>query len=937
MTILTGEDQYRVFDFMPGFVCILSGSEHRYRYVNQAYRDISGPREFVNRTVQEVFPELAGQGFYELLDKVFITGEPFAARDILVQLSRDDGDRFIDLLYNPIRDVNGVITGIFVGGYDATDAHRARERWRALAELSEKLRVFASADDLPHEAAAILGRTLGVSRVGYGTIDDETATLHVERDWTASRIQSLAGITPLLEYGSFIDSLRRDEFVSIPDVRLDPRTSGAADALESRSARAFVNVPVVERGKLVAVLYLNNDEVRHWRDDELDLVKEVAARVRTTVQRHADEVARRGIEDRYRVLFDAIDVGFCVVEMKFDETDRAIDYRLAEINPAFERQTGLYGASGKWVSEAAPGLERYWYDLYGAVALTGTPARFENFAEPFGRWYDVHAFRAGAPEERRVAILFNDITDRKNAEDSLRELNATLEVRVAERTLERDMAWKVSRDLLLTVGYDGLYKSVNPAWTNVLGWTTDELLGASFADFIHEDDKERGTTGFAQFLAGKEIGDVDLRMMTSSGAVRWISWSVSPSSDVIYVSGRDITDRKELEEQLRQSQKMEAVGQLTGGLAHDFNNILAGISGSLELMGTRLRQGRLTDLDRYISGASAAAKRAASLTQRLLAFSRRQTLAPKATDAHALVNGLLELIHRTVGPQISVENVGAAGLWPTFVDDAQLENAILNLCINARDAMPEGGKITIETANRWMDERSSRDRGIAPGQYVSICVSDTGTGMPPEVVERAFDPFFTTKPIGAGTGLGLSMVHGFAGQSNGAARIYSEFEKGTMVCIYLPRHLGAAEVTPASEAAGDSPRSDSGETVLIVDDEPLVRMIAVEALEELGYSVLEAGDARAALNLLTTRREITLLISDVGLPGGMNGRQLADAARETRPELQVLFITGYAENAVLNHGHLDQGMHVMTKPFQMDAFARRVKQLVDAATERRQH
>jgi CheY-like chemotaxis protein len=282
-----------------------------------------------------------------------------------------------------------------------------------------------------------------------------------------------------------------------------------------------------------------------------------------------------------------------------------------------------------------------------------------------------------------------------------------------------------------------------------------------------------------------------------------------------------------------------------------------------------------------------------------------------------------------VGPTIEVEAAAMSGLWTTFVDAGQLENALLNLCINARDAMPDGGKLTIETGNRWMDERGARQHNMAPGQYVSLCVSDTGTGMTPEVIERAFDPFFTTKPIGQGTGLGLSMVHGFAGQSGGTVRIYSEVGNGTMVCIYLPRHMADAGNDQTFEVTEDAPRAEQGQTVLLVDDEPLVRMIAAEALEELGYTVIEAADGASALKILSSAQPIDLLVTDVGLPGGTNGRQVADAARVTRPDLKVLFITGYAENAVLNHGHLSPGMQVLTKPFQIDSLARRVKELIE--------
>ena len=386
----------------------------------------------------------------------------------------------------------------------------------------------------------------------------------------------------------------------------------------------------------------------------------------------------------------------------------------------------------------------------------------------------------------------------------------------------------------------------------------------------------------------------------------------------------------ETEEQLRQSQKMEAVGQLTGGLAHDFNNLLTGITGSLELLETRLQQGRFKDLGRYISAAQGAGRRAAALTHRLLAFSRRQSLDPKSTDVNRLVAGMEELIRRTMGPGIKVEIVGMMGVWNTLVDPNQLENALLNLAINARDAMPSGGRLIIETANKWLDDRAARQRDLTPGQFVSLCVSDNGTGMSPEVIRRAFDPFFTTKPIGQGTGLGLSMIYGFAQQSGGQVRIYSEVGQGTMVCIYLPRHYGAAEDMAGVDAMPSPLRAEEGETVLIVDDEPTVRMLVADVLEEFGYHAIEAPDGATGLRILQSEARIDLLVTDVGLPGGMNGRQMADAGRVTRPELKVLFITGYAENAVISHGHLEPGMHLLTKPFTMEMLASRIRDLIGA-------
>jgi PAS domain S-box-containing protein len=395
------------------------------------------------------------------------------------------------------------------------------------------------------------------------------------------------------------------------------------------------------------------------------------------------------------------------------------------------------------------------------------------------------------------------------------------------------------------------------------------------------------------------------------------------------------TELMRAEEALRQSQKMEAVGQLTGGLAHDFNNLLAGISGSLELMQARMQQGRFNDAERYIAAAQGATKRAAALTHRLLAFSRRQTLDPKPTNVNRLIDGMQDMIQRTVGPGITVEAVGAGSLWPVLVDPSQLENSLLNLCLNSRDAMPHGGRITIETANRWLDEQAAKKQDLLEGQYLSLCVTDTGTGMPPEVIARVFEPFYTTKPIGEGTGLGLSMIYGFAKQSGGQVRIYSEVGKGTTVFIYLPRHYGEVEDERPSTESRALPRSEQGETVLVVDDEPTVRMLITDILEELGFTWIEAGDSAAGLKVLQSDVRIDLLVTDVGLPGGMNGRQMADAGRVSRPDLKVLFITGYAENAAVGNGQLAPGMAVLTKPFPMETMAARIRSMIEAGKEQR--
>jgi signal transduction histidine kinase/CheY-like chemotaxis protein len=392
----------------------------------------------------------------------------------------------------------------------------------------------------------------------------------------------------------------------------------------------------------------------------------------------------------------------------------------------------------------------------------------------------------------------------------------------------------------------------------------------------------------------------------------------------------EAASRQTVEEKLRQSQKMEALGQLTGGIAHDFNNLLAGIIGSLDLLSTRIAKSRYSEADKYIAAAKKSSERAAALTHRLLAFARQQPLDPKPTNIDRLVADMDDLIQRTIGPSIQLEVKGSAGLWTVLVDRNQLENALLNLCINARDAMQKGGKLTIESGNRHLDEYAARDRELPEGQYVSLCIGDTGTGMDAATIARAFDPFYTTKPLGEGTGLGLSMTYGFARQSGGQVRITSELGKGTTVCIYLPRYQGTPDDDETTIIEDVAARTSTHETILVIDDETTIRQLIVEVLSELGYFVFEAADGPAGLALLRRERRVDLLVTDIGLPG-MNGRQVAEAARALQADLKILFITGYAENAVSNQGHLGPDMHMLTKPFPMDLLAARIKTILSSA------
>ncbi|WP_279478821.1 PAS domain S-box protein [Aureimonas sp. SK2] len=594
---------------------------------------------------------------------------------------------------------------------------------------------------------------------------------------------------------------------------------------------------------------------------------------------------------------------------------------MIEINPAWTATTGWSEAELK----ARPFHDFVHPDDREATAAAadglarGVPAlAFENryrCKDGSYRWLSWNA----VPREGRIYGTVRDVTAmRRQAEE------------LAQRTAERDRVWQTTNDLMGTAGLDGRLRAINPAWTRLLGRSEAELLSLDPAGLVDPQGHEEMAAVLSRLSAGERVDGYVNRLRTREGVLRTIQWAATPDVEagVFHMVGRDVTEQAQAEDALRQSQKMEAVGQLTGGIAHDFNNLLAGISGSLEMIETRLAQGRGEEVGRYVAAAQGAARRAAALTHRLLAFSRRQTLAPRATDAPALVAGLEDLVRRTVGPSIVVETEVGGAVGAVLVDPNQLENALLNLCINGRDAMPDGGRLRIAIHNRQLGEREARELDLAPGPYVSICVTDDGTGMEPAVLERAMEPFFTTKPIGMGTGLGLSMIYGFARQSGGQVRIRSAPGQGTQACLVLPLHAGSAE-PDAGPPADAAPAEGGGRRVLVIDDEPLVRMLVVDVLDELGYTALEAEDGPSGLAIVRSDQRIDLLITDVGLPNGMNGRQVADAARQLRPRLKVLFVTGYAENAVLNRGDLEPGMAVVTKPFDMRELGRRIGALLD--------
>jgi PAS domain S-box-containing protein len=545
-----------------------------------------------------------------------------------------------------------------------------------------------------------------------------------------------------------------------------------------------------------------------------------------------------------------------------------------------------------------------------------------------------------------------EIAERKRAEQALQALNDTLEQRVAERALQLEASFAELREserrfrllveavtdyAIYMIDPDGYVVKWNPGAERLKGYTDAEIIGQHFSRFYLEEDRlsglpERVTATAA--ATGNYVGEG--WRIRKDGSRFWASVVVSAIRDQhgqllgFAKVTRDLTEKRAADEQLRQAQKMEAIGHLTGGIAHDFNNLLTVITGNMETLQRRLSQRGEDRLHRYVDSALLASSRAAVLTHGLLAFSRRQPLEPKQVSVNTLIIGISEMLRRTLGEHITVETVLAGGLWATFVDANQLENSLLNLAVNARDAMPDGGKLTIEAANVYLDDDYAAAADVPAGQYVGLFIRDTGLGMPPDVVVQAFDPFFTTKEIGQGTGLGLSQVYGFVKQSGGHVKIESEVGTGTTVKIYLPRLLVSDGSTDDPAVNMSVPRAD-GETILMVEDEAGVRRFAVEMLRELGYRVLDAPDGATGLRTLDAHPEITLLFTDVGLPGGMNGRQMADEALRRRPDLKVLFTSGYTGDAIVHHGRLDPDVRLIVKPFTFDGLATKLRRVLDGS------
>ncbi|MVW79838.1 ATP-binding protein [Bordetella sp. 02P26C-1] len=513
-----------------------------------------------------------------------------------------------------------------------------------------------------------------------------------------------------------------------------------------------------------------------------------------------------------------------------------------------------------------------------------------------------------------------------------RELEKRVELAIAER----DRIWRLSPELLAVVNAEGRYVSVNPAVKEILGWTPEEFLSMSLADQVHPEDYAISVQAFVPTGQGG-VRHLENRMRHRNGTYSWITWSISRSEGDVYLAGRDDTDLRaqaealrQAEEALRQSQKMEAVGQLTGGIAHDFNNMLQSISGALYLIRRKLAAGDAASAERFIDTAMESTERAARLTQRLLAFARRQPIAPVPLCPVRVLQSMEDLFRRYTGEHVKLVVHSEQVSWPVSCDANQLENALLNMVINARDAMPDGGQLDLRATNTQLDAAALRQYPhVKPGDFVEITVSDTGCGMSEEVMSRAFEPFFTTKAIGEGSGLGLSMIYGFAQQAGGLVCLESKEGEGTRVRLFLPRYVGSVPPmeTDARLLPSITEESLPNFVVALVEDDAAVRQMVSETLKQLRLEVLTASDGLSGRELVGEARRIDLLLTDVGLPG-LNGRELADAARRTHPNLKVLFMTGYAQNAIAGEGFLSEGMELIVKPFRLEVLIERVRRIL---------
>jgi PAS domain S-box-containing protein len=869
---------------------------------NEDYAAFAGQRHPVSlgSNVREHWPEVAE--FNANVLKTVLGGGTLAYRDqhLVIERNGSPEDVWLNLDYSPVPDENGVPAGVLAIIKDTTHRVRTEQRLRIAQEAG-----------------------------GIGTFEwyPQTGMLDVSDEYR--RIWGLAPDVVVTDR-LLVDLLHPDDRAKTGPAKLGQ--SNPLDYVEYRRIDPETGEVrwIARRGEVVSS---PESGQRRFIGIAFDIT-----------DRKCAEAAVRDGEARWRGLFEQMQEGFFVGEVIRDRQGVINDFRFVEVNPAFERHSGVPvdSAVGRSVREVLPAISDDIFDVYAEVVNTGIPQVFEvQVAALHDRWFEVRARKAG-PDT--FAALFVDISSRKLAEKAVAESEARF------RNLAQSMpnhVWTARPDGQLDWFNDRVYR--------YSGVPAGSLDGDSWGAIVHPDDIDDAAGAWAAARHTGEQYEAEFRLRRHDGAYRWhIARAVSLRDRLGKIekwigTNTDIQDQKvaeaalaelaatleqrveartselvETQDALRQSQKMESIGNLTGGVAHDFNNLLQVISGNLQLLVNEVSGNEAAE--QRIQNAMAGVARGSKLASQLLAFGRRQPLAPKVVNIGRLVRNLDDILRRSLGDAIEVETIVAGGLWNTHIDPGNVENAILNLAINARDAMNGSGKLTIEAGNAYLDaEYTGVYTDVPPGQYVLLAVTDMGTGMSPETLEKVFEPFFTTKPEGRGTGLGLSMVYGFVKQSGGHIKIYSELGHGTTIKLYLPRSTQSEDILVERDAG---PITGGSETILVAEDDEAVRETVVAILTDLGYRVLKAKDAQSALTVIESGASIDLLFTDVVMPGALKSPELARKARERLPQLSVLFTSGYTENSIVHSGRLDEGVELLSKPYTREALARRIRHVL---------
>ncbi|MGJ3263902.1 MAG: PAS domain S-box protein, partial [Salinarimonas sp.] len=883
---------------------------------NDAYAEILGAKHprALGRPFYETWAELV-ESVGPIMERGY-AGEPTSMDALeLVMLRKGYPETtFFSFFYAPLRDETaGRVEGVYCACVEITEKVAAERRAAFRGALEARLREIQDPRDIMAAAAQMLALRLDADRVGYAEMEPDGLAAIIHADWSAEGIASIVGRHRVASYGPGLETvLREGRTVAVADTSDDPLTDGPGtrDAYLAVGVKAHVSLPLIKGGRLAALLFVHSVTPRRWSDADLALVRDVGERTWEAVERARAEAELRESEARLRELADNVS--------QFVWTADARGW--------------ITWFNKRWFDYTGTTLEEMrgngWRAVHHPDHVERVVAKLSRAFETGEPWEDTFPLRGDGGEYRwflsralpirdeagAIVRWFGsntDITAQRNAQEALHRLTETLEAEVAARTEERDRMWRQSQDLFVVMDVDGTFVSVNPAWTRVLGWEPEEIVGRRNRRFKHPDDVDADDEDRARLRRGIAVTGRINRYRHKDGSYRWISWGAAPEGDLVYAVGRDVTDdmarQAELEtaqEQLRQSQKLEAIGQLTGGIAHDFNNLLTIVRTSVGF----LRRENLPEerRRRYVEAVSEAVDRGSKLTGQLLAFARRQTLEPEPFDVRARVASMADMLGSVLGASIEIAVEMAEGPCWVEADPAQFDTALVNMALNAKDAMDGAGRLTLSVAP---DEE----------ERIAVGLADTGCGIPADALARIFEPFYTTKEVGRGTGLGLSQVFGFAHQSGGDVAVRSTVGEGTTITLCLPR-VAPSALEPAVSAHEPRPLADGGgRRVLVVEDNREVGGFATQTLQDLGFETTWAASAEEALaELDADPGRFDVVFSDVVMPG-MDGLALARVIRERVPGLPVVLTTGYSH--VLAEEGLG-GFELVRKPYGADDLSR---------------